>query len=58
MTLPSTFTRSSVKKKGHHELPSLVEMETFSTSYGTFPRRNEPDSPTEIKMKRTAILFN
>ena len=55
--LPSTFKRTGGAKKGPLP-PSLNDLESLNMQYGVFERKNEPASPTEVKMKDTAILQN
>ena len=54
MALSSTFTRT---RRGHGPA-ALGELDSFNIQFGHYPRNHQDDSPTQLKMKRTAILLN
>jgi len=54
--LPSTFTVRKRQIKGPKP-ENLSDFEEFN-HLGVFTRQNEEESPTEVKMKRTALLLN
>ena len=54
MALSSTFTRT---RRGHGPA-TLGELDSFNIQFGHYPRNHQDDSPTQLKMKRTAILLN
>ena len=53
--LPSTFTRTRLKRG--RQTDGVCDYEEFNT-LGVFNHQREDDSPTELKMKRTALLLN
>ena len=52
--LPSTFTRTRLKRGRQSDTNDYEEFNTL----GVFKHMRDEESPTELKMKRTALLLN